>query len=116
MLVLQRLGSSVWSPFLVGLCDAGFDAFPQNVALELREDGEHPGQRTAARWSRSRSCLRRHCSLPPSRTSLTPLGVACVSAGRAAPSAFQPTAAQLTLHVRGIKPPFWEHLRHEQTR
>jgi len=35
----------MWPAFFAGLSDAGFDAVPQDVALELREDGEHPGQR-----------------------------------------------------------------------
>ena len=34
--------------FLARLSDAGSHAVPENIALELREDGEHAGESAAA--------------------------------------------------------------------
>ena len=36
-------------PILSGLLDSRFDAVPQNIPLELRKHGQHPGQRSTAR-------------------------------------------------------------------
>jgi len=49
LMLLHRGGSSMRSAGFASLGDAGFDAISQDVALELRKDGEHAGERSTAR-------------------------------------------------------------------
>ncbi len=48
LMLLHRGRSSMRSAGFASLSDAGLDAISQDVALELREDGEHAGERTTA--------------------------------------------------------------------
>jgi hypothetical protein len=41
----------VWPAFLARLSDTGFNRVAQDIAFELREDGEHTGQGAAAALS-----------------------------------------------------------------
>jgi hypothetical protein len=44
-----RRRSAVWAAFLTSLGDPGLDAISQDISLELRENGQHAGQRPDTR-------------------------------------------------------------------
>ncbi len=60
LVLLNRWRPSVGLTRFSSFGDAGFDAIAQDVALELRKDGEHAGERAAARRRHIQSFGERH--------------------------------------------------------